>query len=58
MTQRPRPTRLICRNCDGFGRAATTTGHRHRDGSRATAPVNCPICGGRGTVARVLASAV
>ncbi|WP_157845532.1 hypothetical protein [Kitasatospora phosalacinea] len=50
MPQHARPARLICHNCDGFGRAVTT-GHRH-DGTRTTTPVNCPTCHGRGTVAR------
>ncbi|WP_167349407.1 hypothetical protein [Kitasatospora griseola] len=57
MPQRLRPSRLICRNCDGFGRAVTTTGHRHHDGTRTTAPVNCPSCHGRGTVVRAFPQA-
>ncbi|CAL9508073.1 hypothetical protein SUDANB176_03592 [Streptomyces sp. enrichment culture] len=47
MPQHAQITR-ICRDCDGFATAAITTGTRHRDGTRVTLRVTCPICKGTG----------
>ncbi|MEV0174452.1 hypothetical protein AB0I00_25435 [Streptomyces sp. NPDC050803] len=42
------PNRPVCRNCAGFCAASVTTGARHRDGSRVTLRVVCPVCQGTG----------
>ncbi|MGA5839476.1 hypothetical protein [Streptomyces pseudogriseolus] len=47
MPQHAQTTR-VCRDCDGFVTAAITTGTRHRDGTRVTLRVTCPICKGTG----------
>jgi hypothetical protein len=46
----PAPRR-VCSDCDGFARAAITTGTRNPDGTRTTLTVNCPACRGTGTTA-------
>ncbi|MFK0296618.1 hypothetical protein ACIQU6_39960 [Streptomyces sp. NPDC090442] len=51
MPQRAQNT-LICRGCDDFARVAITTGQRHRDGSRKTVTVTCPLCKGTGRTIR------
>jgi len=38
----------VCPNCEGFGRAAVTTGARHEDGSRVVVFDNCIACNGLG----------
>ncbi|MEU6094277.1 hypothetical protein [Streptomyces sp. NPDC047079] len=47
MPQHAQNTR-VCRECDGFGTAAVTTGTRHHDGTRATLRVHCLTCKGTG----------
>ncbi|MBJ7001720.1 hypothetical protein JG491_16835 [Streptomyces sp. CRPSP2-6A1] len=43
--------RRVCRDCDGFARAAIATGTRNSDGTRTTLRVDCPACHGTGTTA-------
>ncbi|MET8494822.1 hypothetical protein ABZW15_25730 [Streptomyces cellulosae] len=50
MPQHAQNTR-VCRDCDGFATAAITTGTRHRDGTRVTLRVTCPVCKGTGRTA-------
>ncbi|WP_316771577.1 hypothetical protein [Streptomyces sasae] len=45
------PNLHVCRDCDGFARAAITTGTRNPDGTRATLRVDCLACRGTGTTA-------
>jgi hypothetical protein len=40
--------RPVCGHCDGFPVVAITTGARHRDGTRMTIRVVCPVCTGTG----------
>ncbi|MFI5554285.1 hypothetical protein [Streptomyces sp. NPDC051738] len=40
--------RPVCHYCDGFPVVAITTGVRHRNGSRVTLTVICPVCQGTG----------
>ncbi|MFF3989365.1 hypothetical protein ACFY0B_32870 [Streptomyces sp. NPDC001797] len=51
------PSPRVCRDCDGFARAAITTGTRNPDGTRTTLTVDCPACHGTGTTAPTLALA-
>ncbi|MEV7982501.1 hypothetical protein [Streptomyces sp. NPDC086519] len=43
------PAPRVCSDCDGFARAAITTGSRNPDGTRTTLAVNCQACRGTGT---------
>ncbi|MGY4984047.1 hypothetical protein ACWCYL_44245 [Streptomyces sp. 900105755] len=43
------PNPRVCSDCDGFARAAITTGTRNPDGTRTTLRVDCPACHGTGT---------
>ncbi|WP_217553181.1 hypothetical protein [Streptomyces sp. GbtcB6] len=45
------PSPRVCRDCDGFARAAITTGTRNPDGTRTTLTVTCSACHGTGTTA-------
>ncbi|GAB2575685.1 hypothetical protein GCM10027168_05800 [Streptomyces capparidis] len=54
MPQDSRALGRVCPDCDGFPAVAITTGTRNPDGTRTTVTVNCPDCGGTGTVPAVV----